>query len=93
VAARIRVCHGDGFHALQVRAAAPFDLICANILARPLVRLAPALRRHLAANGRVVLSGLLAKHEPWVLGAYRARGLRLERRITLGDWRTLVLSG
>jgi ribosomal protein L11 methyltransferase len=93
VAARLRACHGDGFHALLVRASAPFDLICANIRARPLVGLAPALRRHLAAPGIAVLSGLLAKQEPWVLGAYRAQGLRLARRIALGDWRTLVLSG
>ena len=93
VAARLRTCHGDGFHALLVRASAPFDLICANILAPPLVGLAPALRRHLAAPGIAVLSGLLAKQEPWVLGAYRAQGLRLARRIALGDWRTLVLSG
>lgn len=93
VAARLRACHGDGFHAPQVRAGAPFDLICANIQARPLVGLAPALRRHLAAPGIAVLSGLLAKQEPWVLGAYRAQGLRLARRIALGDWRTLVLSG
>jgi ribosomal protein L11 methyltransferase len=68
-----------------------FDLIVANILARPLVRLAPSLDRALAPGGALVLSGLLRKQERQVLAAYLPLGFRLRRRFTLGDWPTLLL--
>jgi ribosomal protein L11 methyltransferase len=68
-----------------------FDLIAANILARPLVRLAPDLSRALAPGGSLVLSGLLSKQERQVLAAYLPLGFHLRRRFTLGDWPTLVL--
>ena len=68
-----------------------YDLIVANILARPLVRLAPDLRRALAPGGALVLSGLLRKQERQVLAAYLPFGFRLRRRFTLGDWPTLLL--
>lgn len=68
-----------------------FDLIVANILARPLVRLASDLHRALAPGGALVLSGLLTKQERQVLAAYLPLGFRLRRRFTLGDWPTLLL--
>jgi ribosomal protein L11 methyltransferase len=68
-----------------------FDLIVANILAGPLVRLAPALRRALAPGGVLALSGLLTKQEREVLAAYRGLGFRLRRRFVLGDWPTVLL--
>src|SRR5215212_1827903 len=68
-----------------------FDLVTANILARPLRRLAPALTRTLADGGALILSGLLARDVPGVLSAYAARGLSLERRRDLDGWATLVL--
>ena len=68
-----------------------FDLVVANILARPLVRLAADLRAALAPGGVLVLSGLLKKQERQVLAAYLPLGFRLRRRIVLGDWSTLSL--
>src|SRR4051812_22279296 len=73
-------------------ARAPFDLVLANILLAPLTRLAGPMRQLLAPNARVVLSGLLANQENAALAAYRARGLKLVRRIPLGEWVTLVLA-
>lgn len=56
-----------------------FDLILANILARPLIAMAGDLARRLAPGGRLVLAGLLERQAPRVAGAFGARGLRLVR--------------
>ncbi|MBL4615138.1 MAG: 50S ribosomal protein L11 methyltransferase [Magnetovibrio sp.] len=80
---------GAGFK--PVSAQARHDLIVANILARPLVAMAPDLARRLAPGGFVVLSGLIVCDERFVLGPYLAQGLKLEQRYTREGWRTLVL--
>ena len=74
-----------------VRTRAPYDLVLANILLAPLVRMAAPLARLIAPGGRVVLSGLLPSHANAVLAIYRAQGLALERRIALNGWVTLVM--
>jgi ribosomal protein L11 methyltransferase len=68
-----------------------YDLVLANILARPLAAMAADLARHLAPGGHAVLSGLLRRQEPIVLAPHRALGLALERRIVIEGWSTLVL--
>lgn len=80
----------DGYRGLG--AGRRFDLVFANILARPLALMAPALARALAPGGVAVLSGLLARQEPAVLAAHRARRLTLRRRIRLAGWHSLVLA-
>lgn len=85
------VC-ADGIQGRTLNARAPFDLVTANILARPLVRLAPQLRMRVVSGGAVVLSGLLAAQEPLVLATYRSQGFKLKRRLDLNGWRTLVLA-
>jgi ribosomal protein L11 methyltransferase len=87
----VRVVLGDGYAAREVRQYGPFDLIVANILARPLMAMAPQLARHLAPGGNVVLSGLLNWQEPMVLAAHRQQGLGLVRRWRIGDWSALWL--
>lgn len=82
---------GDGFKTRRVWESAPYDVICANILARPLCSMAKDLSAALAPGGRVVLAGLLTRQEQMVLAAYQMQGLRLERRIRLAPWSTLVL--
>jgi len=67
-----------------------FELIFANILAGPLVDLAPGIARALAPGGRVILSGLLTEQESWVSEAYRAAGLSVSRQTPLEGWETLV---
>lgn len=72
-------------------ATGPFDLVLANILLGPLMRLARPMRGLLAPGAQVVLSGLLNDHAQTALMAYRAQGLILQRRIMLDEWTTLVL--
>jgi ribosomal protein L11 methyltransferase len=83
--------HVSGTKAQVITAHAPYDLIFANILMAPLMRLAVALSRLAAPGGRVILSGLLPAHAKAILGIYRAQGLVLVRRIPLEGWMTLVL--
>jgi ribosomal protein L11 methyltransferase len=68
-----------------------FDLVTANILARPLMRLAPSLTRVLAPDGSLILSGLLGRDVPGVLAAYAAQGLRLRKRSVIEGWATLQM--
>jgi ribosomal protein L11 methyltransferase len=81
-----------GVSAGRFRARAPYDLVFANILLPPLKRLANPMARVLAPDARVILSGLLAAQENAALAAYRPHGLKLVRRIPLGEWVTLVLA-
>lgn len=74
-----------------IQSVAPFDLIFANILARPLTRLAPSLVPLLGRGGHIILSGLLTRQEPLVRAAYTGRGLTLVKRIRKDGWSTLVL--
>lgn len=92
VAGLVEVVCAAGLDHGAIRARAPFDLILANILARPLVALAPALARIAKRGGNVVLSGLTLDQVRAVAGAYRMSGFVLERRIVLGTWATLILS-
>lgn len=92
VAPWLRAVRADGYAHPLIRAGAPFDLIVANILARPLCRLAADLARHLAPGGRAVLSGFLARDGGRVLAAHRAHGLRLDRSLVVDGWATLVLA-
>lgn len=83
---------GDGYAARRVKAQSKgFDLIIANILAGPLVIMASDLAKNLAKGGMVILSGLLVEQEEDVLSAHTAQGLTLDKRITHGEWRTLIL--
>ena len=91
VAPWITLAHATGTRAHAIKAGAPYDLIFANILLAPLMRLAVAVKALTAPGGRVVLSGLLPSHANAALAAYRAQGLRLEKRIPLDGWMTLIL--
>ncbi len=87
----IRVRLADGWRNATVRHGGPYDLVFANILARPLCAMAHDLAANLTPGGTVILSGLLATQARWVLAAHRRQGLRLERRLAEGVWTTLVL--
>jgi ribosomal protein L11 methyltransferase len=87
-----RFVRANGLRHPLVAASAPYDLVFANILARPLVRLAPDIRRALSPGGVAILSGLLRGQERQVRAAYLARGLRLVRRYHRDAWATLVLA-
>jgi ribosomal protein L11 methyltransferase len=91
VAPAITLLCAAGANVRAIAAHAPYDLIFANILLGPLLRLAVPIRRLAAPGARIVLSGLLPSHANAVLAIYRAQGLRLERRFPLDGWVTLVL--
>jgi len=88
---RIAFVHAPGAGARAMTQHKPFDLVFANILLGPLTRLAVPIRRLTAPNARIVLSGLLPSHANAALTYYAAQGFRLERRIPLDGWMTLVL--
>lgn len=87
----IRAIHATGLNDRDLKRQGPYDLLIANILAWPLVTLAPDISQALAPNGILVLSGLLGKQEVMVRNAYRLQGLSLKRRYIYGTWNTLVL--
>ncbi len=78
----------NGVASHRVQVGAPYDLIFANILLKPLQRFAAPLGRLAAPGAYVVLSGLLAPHANAIIASYHA--LTLERRIELDGWTTLV---
>jgi len=83
------VADGMDHPLLQVRG--PYDLIVANILAGPLIGLAPDFARHLIPGGHLVLAGLLETQEAAVRRAARRAGMRLAARLVQGDWSILWL--
>ncbi|MEO7827892.1 MAG: 50S ribosomal protein L11 methyltransferase, partial [Allosphingosinicella sp.] len=83
------VAEGMGHVRLQARA--PFDLVIANILAGPLIELAPSVAAAIAPGGRLILAGLLDHQAPAVAAAYRRQGMMLSGRIERGEWPTLVM--
>ena len=89
---RIRVRRADGWRSPGVRGAGPYDLVLANILARPLCAMARDLAAGLAPGGYAVVSGLLAGQARMVLAAHRRAGLVLRARLTEGAWAALVLT-
>ncbi len=89
----VRPVLASGLHHRHLMANAPYDLIMANILARPLVGLAPSICYNLASGGHLILSGLLEDQIRLVLGAYRGLGLVLKNRIIREGWATLTLGG
>jgi ribosomal protein L11 methyltransferase len=70
----------------------PYDLLIANILAGPLIDLAPDFAPLLAPGGSLILAGLLDHQAQAVTDAYRAQGLSSADTIQLGDWPTLRLT-
>lgn len=88
---QVRAVLADGWRARMVRRAVPFDLVFANILARPLCAMARDLARNLAPGGTAILAGLLNSQARMVLAAHRRQGLVLERMLHEGGWTTLVL--
>jgi ribosomal protein L11 methyltransferase len=75
----------------RLREAAPYDLVFANILAKPLRLLAPSLAAVMSADGEAIVSGLLLANVAGVLASWRAQGFDLAERIELEGWASLRL--
>lgn len=92
VASRYRAYRTGGGLSAAIYRQAPFDLVFANILSRPLIRLAPRLVPVIAPGGHIILSGLLRHQEPLVRAAYSHRGLTLRTRFHRDGWSSLVFA-
>ncbi len=80
-----------GLEHRQIAAGAPYDLIAANILAGPLVALAPAMRKAAGKGATIILSGILNHQAPRVVSAYARQSMVLRHKIIKKEWSTLVL--
>ncbi len=89
--ANAKFVHASGLGDRLVADNAPYDLVFANILARPLISLAQDIKRALVPGGTVILSGLLRTQERMVKAAYLSRGFKIVTRIHRDAWATLVL--
>ena len=91
VSAHVTTATADGFDDPVFGRHGPFDLIVANILAGPLIGLAPQMRRHLAPSGALVLSGILERQHDAVADAYAAEGFRRIGTLHREGWVTIHL--
>jgi ribosomal protein L11 methyltransferase len=89
--ARVRPILADGWRSRAIRQGAPYDIAIANILARPLCRMARDAADALMPGGTLILAGLLNAQARMVLAAHRASGLVLVARLHEDRWTTLVL--
>ncbi|MBT4890990.1 MAG: methyltransferase [Rhodospirillales bacterium] len=84
------VC-SDGYKHRRISTSGSYDLITANILARPLAKLAKDLSHALAKGGTAVISGIIERDIPWMVRVHRMTGLHLVEKTALKGWATLVL--
>lgn len=88
---RVHCVEAAGLDHPEIAAAAPFDLIFANILKGPLIALAPDLVAALSPNGFAILSGILNEQADEVAEVYARSGTNTLHRESIGDWTTLTL--
>jgi ribosomal protein L11 methyltransferase len=88
---RVALFAAEGLQHRHYLTHAPFDLIIANILAGPLIALAPAMASAMAPHGQLILAGLIAEQRAEVLRAYRHAGFRLRCEIIENAWPALHL--
>ena len=91
VKALVDAVTSPGFHNPIFARRAPFDLIVANILARPLMRLAPEMAKHIRLGGSLVLSGILDRQRDAVISAYVGQSFRHVRTLHREGWVTIHL--
>jgi ribosomal protein L11 methyltransferase len=88
---QLELAVAPGLDHSRLKARAPYDLVVANILAGPLIDLAPSIAGALEAGGRLILAGLLDSQAEKVAAAYRRQGLMLSFTIARGEWPTLAM--
>ena len=91
LSSKIRVGRSCGYAATLVRKHAPYNLIMANIFARPLCRMAHDLKNNLSPGGIAILSGMLTVQANSVIAVHRAQGLTLVEHVKIGEWSVLAL--
>lgn len=88
---RLALAVAPGTDHPAIRHRAPYDLVIANILAGPLITLAPDIAAATAPGGHIILAGLIARQMEPVLAAYRAQGFHLAARGGSAEWPCLLL--
>lgn len=88
---QLALCVAAGTAHDLITGRAPYDLVIANILAGPLIELAPSLANILREGGSLILAGLLNTQSEAVIKTYRRYGFRMEQRDDYGDWPCLWL--
>ena len=91
VASQITAVYSDGYAAAEVQKNAPYDVILANILARPLIAMAPDMAKHLKVGGYAVISGFIGEQTDWVVGEHEKYGLALQKIYAEDNWRAALL--
>jgi ribosomal protein L11 methyltransferase len=86
----IKVLESEGFASDTLKASGPYNLIVANILASVLTILTAEIYEHLAANGHIILSGILNTQAQAIIETYTANGFKLEKEIPVEEWTTLI---
>lgn len=89
---QVRCFEATGFDHEALKAAAPFDLVFANILKPPLLALAPEMAQFTTKGGTIILSGLLIEQADEVVAAYKALGFNLRQKRDIGEWTALRLT-
>jgi ribosomal protein L11 methyltransferase len=87
----VSLCAASGTDHEMIQRRAPYDLIIANILAGPLIELAPAFAAIARDGATLILAGLLSTQRGAVAKAYRAQGFRLAESTASADWPCLRL--
>ena len=91
VAAQIAAAYSDGYNSDVVRQNAPYDVILANILARPLIAMAADMAANLKKGGYAVISGFIDEQVDWVVGAHEQYDLKLVKLYAKDRWRAALL--
>lgn len=81
----------NGYQSTLVKDNAPYDIILSNILARPLIEMAPELYKSLKTGGYCVLSGFVGDQEDWVIKAHQDLGLKLIKIYEIDNWRAALM--
>ena len=88
---QINVAYSDGYSSEIVQNSAPYDVVFANILARPLIAMAPDMAKSLKKGGYTVISGFIDDQVDWVVCEHEKYGLKLKKLYELDNWRAALL--
>lgn len=88
---QITAALSDGYQSAVVQQNAPYDVILANILARPLIAMAGDMAKNLKKGGYAVISGFIDNQTDWVVGEHEKYGLKLKRLYEKDNWRAALL--
>lgn len=91
VSSKIDCFLSDGYKNVKVQNNAPYDIILANILARPLIEMAPSLAKSLKKGGLAIISGFVEDQADWVIKAHTDEGLKHIKTYSFDNWRAALL--